>query len=391
MERPSMQLPWSNEQSIARIFRKPEPTLADRIMQQQLQQIRQMRQSGLWNRSPFALPPFTVSTGCARPEGYSDRHKSRINTQPGAMFEMLEEQGALCAQIPLNTETSLYCALAGSPYTDIRDSQATHFMAFVHQAKDPAFFDLTHLETPQVKGLVDLAFAYIGEDPVHRVAGFNLGPQNEEGVESPQGWANLHLQCFSLPHPTRRTLLSDTLDEQTKQFVARKRALPTTPLAPIASHVANESQLFFEDRGRVDRTSETPHQFTVRFPKGADHGQIAQYLQTLHEYLDTVHRDMMLRSHPTTTAPRPSKPIYTVGFGRMGDVEAIRISLLSGVRGSLMGVAESAFGVFPLRAANSANQSYDISSTNMATPDELVAFQTRTRKAAQRACEQVVV
>jgi hypothetical protein len=56
-----------------------------------------------------------------------------------------------------------------------------------------------------------------------------------------------------------------------------------------------------------------------------------------------------------------------------------------------MGVAESAFGVFPLRAANSANQSYDISSTNMATPDELVAFQTRTRKAAQRACEQVVV
>jgi hypothetical protein len=324
---------------------------------------------------------FVVPSLTRVPSGYSPEHKVRINQQPEVMFEIMQNEGSLIGSIPLEPDVNLWAAVAGSPYCNPQESESAHFLLFAHNHEVPSYYDLQNLDPSSIAQMIEVAYDFLADDPDRRGAGYNMGPQNEPNVESSQGWKNLHFQCFTMPCPESRTHVDSVTDEQILTFIQQKRSCRMERLEPVTRHMARQSAEMLPE-ARVHIHEEMPNQWTMNVPLPTDNLQVASYLIHVDAYLKAMHSYHLALSHADVRGARPTQPIYTVGFGVNADEKFVRVTLQNDVGGSKMGIAETAFGMWPLRSANSPGQSYVADGQAVATEDTMQEFAKRTHTMA---------
>ncbi len=336
---------------------------------------------------PLDVPPFGVVAAVGITTGYSPENKNRINTDPSAMIEILSGEGSLCEQIPTGPEKSdpnILFALSGSPYTDPRDPTTEHFMSFFHHPEDPQFYTLETLTSKQIGMLVNVAHTYINRGPSRRMAGINIGTQGEAGVGSSQGWKNLHLQCFSMPTPSNRRVISE-MQPKEREYVDAKVPPHRLRQQHLRDLLTEETQAFFGDGGVTRTSAEHPDMFDIVLPEHISAEYIGEYIKQLHEYMTEIHTFHRERAFSDLHAPWPTSPLMTIGFAKQQGVHAMRIAINSAPGGTPRGVAES-LGVWPRRPSNNGVSSDTITQSEMATEQQWDAFVNRTKAAARATC-----
>ena len=379
---------------MGRLEQRPQPattvnnctysTATQELFAQQLAATRRKRLYETFAARPLDQPPFGVVAAVKTTTGYSPENRHRINQDPLAMVQILQEEGSLCETVATGesgVDPELVFAISGSPYTDPRDSTTEHFMAFFHNPTHPRFYTLEDLTPTQIGMLVQTAHTFIDQSPRRRMAGINIGTQGETGVCSSQGWKNTHLQCFSLPEYTNRHTLSE-MDAGEREYVEAKIPAYRTNQRTLRDTLALESEAFFGDGGRI-RVPEEPDMFDVFLPEAISAEYIGAYIQLLNEYMTQTHDFHHVQAFAGLTKPWPTRPLMTIGFAKQHGCHAMRIAVNSAPGGAARGVAES-LGVWPRRPSNNGTGPDAIAESEMATARQWNAFVQRTAAAAHR-------